>query len=158
MIPLKQRNRHRPAEGIWGDCHRAAIASVLELPLDDVPNFGEGGPNGEEFARRERDWLKGVGLVPIQVPFDAALDQVFRCVRAINPDVYFLLGGRSRTGVNHTVVGFNDAIVHDPSLDDAGIVGPCEDGYFWVTFFGCICASRRSEQDRAEGPVSPLRQ
>ncbi len=39
MIPLMQRNHHDPANGIYGDCHRAAIASLLELPMDDVPHF-----------------------------------------------------------------------------------------------------------------------
>ena len=23
---------------------------------------------------------------------------------------------------------------HDPSLDDSGIVGPCDDGFYWVQY------------------------
>jgi hypothetical protein len=34
------------------------------------------------------------------------------------------LTGRSATGCNHAVVCRNDRIVHDPSLDAVGIVGP----------------------------------
>lgn len=143
MTPLKQANRHKPSEGIWGDCHRAAIASIFDLPLGDVPNFGDGGPDGYEFARRERAWLAGVGMVPIHVVYNDDLPAILRCVKALNPDVYYLIGGRSRTGVGHTVVGFNDAIVHDPSLDDSGIVGPMEeDGLYHLTFFGTAkCAA-----------------
>lgn len=141
MIPLKQRNRHNPEEGVWGDCHRAAIASVLELDLDDVPHFADGGPTGEEFMRREQAFLRSLGLVRIAVPYDAPLEKVLECVRVLNPGVYYLLGGKSRTGVDHTVIGLNGQIVHDPSLDNSGIVGPCEsDGLYWLTFFGAAVA------------------
>jgi hypothetical protein len=137
MKPLKQRNLHRPDEGVWGDCHRAAIASILELPLDDVPHFGDGGPDGEEFLRRESEFLLARGLVPIQVAYQTDdLAAVLNAVNAANPGVYYLLGGKSRTGVNHTVVCVDSAVVHDPSLNDSGIVGPCIDGLFWITYFG----------------------
>lgn len=141
MKALKQRNRHRPNDGIFGDCHRAAVASILELPLDGVPHFGEGGPDGDEFSRREREFLALRGLVPIYIPYPGeSLEQVFRCIKSLNPDIYYLLGGVSKTGVNHTVVARNDEIVHDPSLNDSGIIGPCVDGFYWVTFFGSTIA------------------
>ena len=55
---------------------------------------------------------------------------------ANNPDVYWLLTATSRTGVHHVVVCRNGEIAHDPSQTDAGIVGPCDDGYWWVEFVG----------------------
>jgi hypothetical protein len=36
--------------------------------------------------------------------------------------------------VNHTVVCRGGRIEWDPSMDDAGIVGPCDDGFYWVTW------------------------
>jgi hypothetical protein len=144
MTPLKQRNRHRPTEGIWGDCHRAAIASVLDLPLDAVPHFGDGGPDGVEFQRREDEFLRSVGLVAVRIIYPGDdRELVFRALKGMNPGIYYLFGGRSATGVDHTVVGIDDGIVHDPSLNDSGIVGPCDDGWYWVTFFGCACATRK---------------
>ena len=106
-----------------------------------MPHFGDGGPTGDVFADRERDFLRTRGLVPINVMFDAPLDRVLECLEAMNPGVYYLLGGKSRTGVNHTVVGLSGRIVHDPSLSESGIVGPCEDGYYWVTWFGSDVAA-----------------
>ena len=139
MIPVKQRNRHDPAAGVWGDCHRAAVATMLSLPLDAVPHFGDGGPTGDVFKALEKAFLASHGLVPIDAVYaggEADVQLILHVVSAMNPDVPFLLGGTSRNGVDHTVVCLNDAIVHDPSLDDSGIVGPCKDGWYWVTFFG----------------------
>ena len=55
MIPVLQtiladptRNDGHDAEGRPGNCYQAAIASVLELPLDEVPHF----------ATFDRDWFK----------------------------------------------------------------------------------------------------
>lgn len=143
MIPLKQRNRHRPDEGIYGDCHRAAIASILELPLDDVPHFLEDNCDSVEFAKREREFLVSRGIVPISIAFDCDLPSVFMTLRYLNPTIYYILGGESRTGVNHSVVCRGGEVVHDPSLNNAGIVGPCKpDGHYWVTYFGAAIASR----------------
>lgn len=143
MTPLKQRFRHDPAGGVFGDCHRAAIASVLDLPLDEVPHFAADNPDGASFERRAKDWLRSRGLVPINVAYSGDdMPLMFRSVKSMNPGVYYLLGGRSRTGVNHTVVCLDDAIVHDPSPTEAGVVGPCDDGFYWLTFFGTAAAVR----------------
>jgi hypothetical protein len=37
-------------------------------------------------------------------------------------------------GTAHVVIALNDAIVWDPALDDSGIVGPADDGYYWIEF------------------------
>lgn len=49
---------------------------------------------------------------------------------------YYLLGGDAGRGTGHTVVGFGGTIVHDPHPDNVGLIGPMDDGYYWVTFFG----------------------
>lgn len=145
MTPLKQRFGHRPADGVWGDCHRAAIASILDLPLDEVQHFGDGGPDGQEFDRRVRDWLWKRGLVPVSMVYNAKLEDVFVCMKSMNPGIYYLLGGASATGVDHTVVGLEDRIVHDPSMNDSGIIGPCEsDGLYWVTFLATATTAKRA--------------
>ena len=46
---------------------------------------------------------------------------------AWNPGLYYILGGNSRHGVGHFVICANDKIVHDPSLDETGIVGEYTD-------------------------------
>ena len=137
MIPLKQRYRHYPENGIWGDCQRASMASILELSLDDVPHFGDNGPDEKEFWRLVTEWVKTRGLILLDIPFTNDLDSILTMMAAKLPDNHYLLSGLSRTGVNHVVVARGGSVVHDPSLDDSGIVGPCSDGYYWVGMFLC---------------------
>lgn len=141
MIPLKQRNLHRPDEGVFGDCHRAAVASILELPLDDVPHFMDGNPDSAEFNRRESAFLKSRGLVRVMVAFQATMDDVLRTMCVWNPGTHYILGGRSRNDTDHSVVACDGKIVHDPALDNSGVVGPMSDGYYWVTYFGAAVAA-----------------
>jgi hypothetical protein len=140
VIPLKQRNRHRPDEGIYGDCHRAAIASILEMALDEVPHFCDPTLYPEDWVMHERKWLQERGLTTITQVYEGRLADVLHTVGQMNPDTYGILGGTSRTGCGHSVVICNGEIAHDPSLDDAGIVGPMKDGWYWVTFFGAAIA------------------
>ena len=39
MTPVKQEFVHDPSNGVYGDCQRAVIASLLDLPLSEVPHF-----------------------------------------------------------------------------------------------------------------------
>lgn len=149
MIPLKQQYRHDPPR-IWGDCHRACIASILELPLAAVPNFHEP-PPGEPWhaaraAIREREFLIARGFVPITTAFtsDTPLADILHSQRHYNPDTYWILGGTSKNGVGHSVVVYDGRIVHDPSLDESGIVGPMDEGHYWATYIGAGIAAQKA--------------
>jgi len=145
MTPQKQLLNHKPPES-YGDCHRAALASILDLPILDVPHFmhGLGPKEGNEFERRQKEFLLYLGLVPICVPFDgsAGLDAVLQTLGAQCPGIYYLIGGDAGRGVGHTVVGCGGEIVHDPHPANIGIIGPMDDGLFWVTFIGSSVAYR----------------
>lgn len=144
MIPLKQLYRHEPKNGIHGDCHRAAIASILELPINNVPHFGDGGPDATEFVKRVDTFLWLHDMIQITILYNCELSDVLYVVGTMNPDTYYLLGGRSKNAVDHTVVCLNDQIVHDPAIDGSGIVGPCNDGFYWITFIGSAIAMKRN--------------
>lgn len=133
---LKQANRHNPEAGVWGDCYRAAVASALGFSLEDVPHVFDGGRTGPEGNALMREWLLGQGFVPITVVYQASLDELLATVADLNPDTFYVLTGRSKNGCNHCVVGLNDEIVHDPSLDNSGIVGPTDDGHYFIEYFG----------------------
>ncbi len=136
MTPHKQLYRHDPDNGVWGDCLRTAIACLFDLRPEQVPHFADGGPSGSEMNARIDAWLKEQGSHRISVMYKGDLDQVLRSVASQNPDVWYLLTGQSRMEVDHVVICRNDAIVHDPSLDGAGIIGPADIGYYWVEFIG----------------------
>jgi len=141
MIKHKQLFRHKPAEGQIGDCHRTAIACLFDMDPKNVPHFGltdfgtEGGITKHTQADETEEWLRERGFAQVHIAYGSELDDVLASVGALNPRTFYLLGGMSRTGVNHTVIGCGNRIAWDPSLDDAGIVGPCDDGCFWITFF-----------------------
>jgi hypothetical protein len=138
MIERKQLFRHRPHEGQIGDCHRTAIACLLDMEPETVPHFGakdfEVGIEKCTQVEEVDAWLAERGYAQVHIAFGGELEDVLASVGALNPKAYYLLGGWSRTGVNHTVIGCGNRIAWDPSQNDAGIVGPCSDGYFWVTF------------------------
>lgn len=143
MIFQKQAFRHRPEKGEFGDCHRTAIACILDIPRDEVPNFGEFYGIPGAFHAAERQFLASRGLALVNVVFQAPLDQVLMTMGATNPDAYYLLGGTSRTGVGHSVVGLGGQIIWDPSIDDAGIVGPMDDGLYWISYLVPLVTMRR---------------
>lgn len=149
MKPQKQLFRHKPSEGIYGDCHRTAIAIVLDLDAADVPHFmdGSAGQGGADDAHdRCEAWLNERGIATINILFPGAVpvEEILTTIAACNPRgrPAFILGGRSRNGVNHSVVACDGEIVCDPSLNDSGIIGPCEDGFYWLTFFGHLDATK----------------
>lgn len=131
MTPHKQLFRHKPDEGIYGDCTRTAIACLLDLHPSEVPHEHRK-MEGLEASKLLNDWLAKRGLRTFAVAYDVAPEQVLKIMAAANPGTYWMMGGASRTGCNHTVVCRDDQIVWDPSQNDSGIIGPCDDGMVWV--------------------------
>lgn len=140
MRPQKQLFLHRPEEGSFGDCWRAAIACVLDLSVETVPHFAMIGLEGDPGAYmvETRRWLKEeCGLTFLQVPFVGSnLDVVLAMAGTLNPDVHYLLTARNARGVDHNVVCLNGQVVWDPSLEPTDIVGPASDGHWWIGYFG----------------------
>lgn len=132
MKPVKQSTRHDPNAGAWGDCHRAALASIFELELEAVPHFAENYSGVEEFNRRVDAWLAKRNLTAVLIPYSGSLPQVLATMAVQAPGTVYLLGGSAR-GVNHVVVGVGARVVHDPARYGMGLTGPADDGYFWVT-------------------------
>lgn len=136
MKPVFQTIMHKPEDGRFGDCHRAAVASILERPIEGVPHFANGWPSGDVFAQREREWLLTQGVAPVIVAYECGLEDVLRCMEAQNPTIFYLLAGESAQGVGHTVVCRGGKIVHDPHPSGAGLSGPMPgQRYYLATFF-----------------------
>ncbi|MGU9981530.1 hypothetical protein ACJ4V0_15955 [Phreatobacter sp. HK31-P] len=139
MTPQKQSIAHDPANGRYGDCHRAALATILDMPIADVPHVYDGGISGAEASLNERAFLASLGLVPINVAYgsDASLKDVLAATGAFCPGLCAILGGKSPRGFGHSVVIADGEIVHDPHPDGGGLVGPFdEDSSWWVTWIG----------------------
>lgn len=140
MKPVdSQIKEHTGNAGEIGDCHRACIASLLELPIEDVPHFydvddgaykNEHTKQAEEYQTR---WLAERGLAFVELPFlGDTLEAVLKWVSFYSGETYYLLCAKSRGGHGHSVVCHKDKIVHDPTYGDPhGIVGP-EGDHWWV--------------------------
>lgn len=136
MKPQKQAFKHDPANGVFGDCHRTAIAMILNLDRDEVPHFMDGvemEDHEKVTAMRKAidDFLAARGLAEAH----CALDGSLTLEKVLKVSTFWfkgpvILGGTSTTGVNHSVVVFKGEI-HNPN--NAELVGPCDDGYWWFT-------------------------
>ncbi len=101
MIPVVQSRTGKHN----GTCFRAALASILEIGEQDVPDFGGDDPDERVYWGRVDDWLAGRGLRYKQVPIIKG---------AAPPLGWHTIEGLSPRGGNHAVVGYNGKFVHDP--------------------------------------------
>lgn len=124
---------HDPEAGVRGDCYRTAIACLLGVDRDDVPHVPE---NDEKAIRaRTKDFLGKRGLAISEMPItsESARDVVVFMARVTPPGVRFLLSGLSPRDRNHTTVVHEDGgEPWDPHPSRDGLVGLCDDGYWWV--------------------------
>jgi len=93
--------------GERGNCWQAAVASVLELPLEEVPDIQEYDEKLVWFDKF-REWLGQYGLSAIGLSVEGNL----------TIQGYHLIECKSTTlknGELHVVVGLNEKVVHDPN-------------------------------------------
>ena len=135
----KQKYRHDPDNGVFGDCYRTALAYLLRVDRDEVPHHVTT-MSADEWATAVQPkydvYLSTLGLQELAVPVtDSGLDVIldWQKTRTKIP-TEAMLTGESKTGCNHVVVVFDGRIVFDPAIDDSGIIGPCEDGFYWITW------------------------
>lgn len=121
---------HDPANGLYGDCFRACVASILELPTEAVPHVMAGCDEvGEEAARPAWERLDEFlcTLTPPLAAFGIRIsdaEQFRTIVEGLQDNVtaHYILGGFSERGCHHAVVGCRGAIAHDPDPRRAGLL------------------------------------
>lgn len=113
MKPIFQNKLH--GGDVKGNCMQACLASVFELPLDQVPSF-------EMMERTE--W---------RAAFDVWLnEQGYSLVQQLaEPDIaeYYLIIGDAPRGFLHCVVGKDGEMVHDPHPSQDGLLNHKK---YWV--------------------------
>lgn len=88
--------------GADGNCFEASVASLFELPLEEVPDFGK----DDFWYDRFTTWCKRhFGLQPLELTVE---DGGWR------PDGYHLISGMTSRGLRHSVVGYGGEEIHDP--------------------------------------------
>jgi hypothetical protein len=109
-----------------GNCFAACLASILEIPLESVPNFCVEYPDRWFWEACSHVGRYGYGLV--MIGDGETSREVARVTGA-----YSMVGGRSPRGeFAHSVVYRGLEMAHDPHPDGAGIAGGPEDWTFLI--------------------------
>lgn len=111
MTPVDQTIVHDPESGAIGNCMQAAIASILDLPLDDVPHFAQLYEDPKECGDALFAWLVERRILWLQLDLDQPLPDDMPC----------LMYGDSPRGLPHLVVCVGSEMVHDPHPSREGL-------------------------------------
>lgn len=119
MTPVKQDKFTPPDHSSKGNCFDACVASIMDLPLAEVPPFTQMGTNWfasfHKFAHEHGFELYGTGREATHGPI-AEYEGV---------DGYVIVNGTSpRPWVKdgHAVIYKNGKLVHDPHPSNDGIL------------------------------------
>jgi hypothetical protein len=99
--------------GSEGNCWQAAVASVLDLPLEAVPHFVKiSDDGGQHWWLHTLDFLSDYGYTL----------EVIR--EHLDTDEYYFVSGPSPRGqeLHHVVIYKNGRMVHDPHPDGTGVL------------------------------------
>jgi len=118
MKKVDQKKIHDPEKKINGDCWRASVASILELPIEEIPPF-------EDLPIREAqgEYVKvlgrnGYGLYSMYVEAGEEHPVMLKGEH----EYYFMLGPSPRfSDADHICVGHKGKMVHDPHPDRTGL-------------------------------------
>ena len=95
-----------------GNCHAACVASILELPLEQVPNFLEIVDEDERY-QQEQEWLASIGFYYVCTTTQEMTDKFLGWHVAIGPN--------ARNGTMHSCVYYGLDLRHDPNPAGGGL-------------------------------------
>jgi len=108
--PVTQTKLHTEEQN--GNCLATAFASLLEIPISDVPEF-ENMNAGIWFAIMKK-WLESIGFDLIE----------WREEEPTHLKGYYMVCGKSPRGdFNHQVIHRAGKLAHDPHPSQAGVIG-----------------------------------
>ena len=122
MIPIDQTKFGKPD----GDCFAACIASILEVPLEELPNLN--GYSDDEWWLKTQQWVEENTCYSYIEVSITTLEEA----APIFGNSYWIATGKSPRGdYNHAVVFLKGEMVHDPHPDKTGLKeDPTSAGFF----------------------------
>lgn len=115
MTPVKQTQL-----GKHGNCMSACLASLLDLSIDEVPNFFETcGENVDAWTTGIKEFLKERGYDFIAVSLLTVDTSYLETL-----DGHVIVSGQSPRGLLHATIWKNGKMVFDPHPDNTGIGRP----------------------------------
>lgn len=124
MQNVKQTILHDPENDKHGNCFSAVLASLLHVPIDDVPVFSAPYPKWQQEVNA---WLRQFGLAYIQIGgFDEWCAEI-----GISGCHHEIAGPTLRSNdVLHACVAVDGVSVFDPHPDDTGLTEAQAHGVF----------------------------
>ncbi len=126
MTPHKQKYKHDPENGIYGDCFRTSVACLLDVDPEEVPHSHRPDETGRRQNEVMRGYLstKGYGLavIPFYSTATASAEEAATLFSHFCPDQPYLLGGETGDGVGHVVICNGGEVIHNTGAND--VVGP----------------------------------
>lgn len=128
MKLVDQEFFHDPEAGIFDDCFRASLATLLGLPITEVPHFLYDGDPDKVFAFKVNRFLATHGLFIMTLPFKGWDFDAWRRENGIG-NIYHILSGPSPRFpcLGHSIVGVNGEMYHDPHPDRTGLAGSSDE-------------------------------
>ena len=120
MTPQNQEYVHNPEQGIFGDCFRATLASLLDKPISEVPHFLYDN-NGDAFQGRLHRFLNDLGYIWIDFSSWDLAQWKINC--SVNVPIYHAISDISPRFPDslHCVVGCDGKVFFDPHPSKAGL-------------------------------------
>lgn len=113
MIPTKQTILHDPENGQHGNCFSAVLASLLHLPIEDVPLFVD----PDTWLDDTNEWLRQFGLAYLVID-----GRIKGALGASGIEVlWHEVSGETGRDVLHSCVAKDGEVVFDPHPDDTGL-------------------------------------
>ena len=136
MTPFYQTVPHDPPRS-FGDCHRTAIACILDLPPDRIPHIAGKESNAQWLVKmNEALTPHGYQIASIAFTGSIPLHEMMGYMEELNPTVHYILCGRTKDDVPHVVVCRGGNIMHDTCAGKPGVHKPTFDRHigaeFWV--------------------------
>ena len=129
---------HRPDEGLWGNCMQCALAAILGIRVDQVPDFGQMAPDDEDQGEIDAMWravdkwlTKHHGYVLTHFAFTATVRDTLDYMAHHNPDIAYLAGVQSKRA-KHFIVCRNDQMIFDSSFGTIDDYSQCDGEHVWV--------------------------
>lgn len=109
-----------------GNCFATCIACILDLPVEDVPNFcGDNPGENGEWHRATNRWLAPRGLRYIEFSYgDWVADNHGL------PGCHVIVSGPGPRGCDHATVWLDGKLTHDPHPSGDGLLEPKYVGFF----------------------------
>ena len=93
--------------GMEGNCLAACVASIFEISIDEFPELVEG---PDWYTQFTNFMVERFGVQPVDLHHgEGYIDNA--------PRGYYIANGPAARGLEHSVVGYGNRLIHDPHPD-----------------------------------------